>query len=67
MMKKEGKKFNEEECEQYAEERLQDRIETIRVEMESVPGGRLDACLAVSQGMFGLNVESLPRSFNPRA
>lgn len=50
-MKKEGKRFDEEACEEYAEERLKDRIETIREEMETVPGGRLDACLAVSQGM----------------
>ena len=49
-LKKEGKRFDEEACEQYAEERLQERIEMIRSEMESVPGGRLDACLAVSQG-----------------
>lgn len=57
MMKKEGKRFDEEACEQYAEERLKDRIETIRGEMETVPGGRLDACLAVSQGMlsYGLS------------
>ena len=52
MMKKKGEKFGEEEGEQYAEERLQERIETIREEMETVPGGRLDACLAVSQGLF---------------
>lgn len=51
-MKKEGKRQSEEEGEQYAEERLLERIETIQSEMETVPGGRLDACLAVSQGMF---------------
>ncbi|KAK5130600.1 hypothetical protein LTR08_001919 [Meristemomyces frigidus] len=48
-LKKEGKRFDEEACEQYAEEKLRERVETIRAEMESVPGGRLDACLAVSQ------------------
>lgn len=50
-LKKEGKRFDEEACEQYAEERLRERIELVKSEMESVPGGRLDACLAVSQGM----------------
>lgn len=49
-LKKEGKRFDEEACEAYAEEKLQERIETIRNEMLSVPGGRLDACVAVSQG-----------------
>ena len=49
-LKKEGKKVDVEAGEQYAEEKLRERIETIRSEMESVPGGRLDACLAVSQG-----------------
>ena len=49
-MKKEGKRFDEEECEQHAEEKLRERIETIQEEMSSVPNGRLDACLAVSQG-----------------
>ena len=58
-MKKEGKRSNEEEGEHYAEERLQERIETIRGEMESVPGGRLDACLAVSQGKFHVHFEGL--------
>lgn len=52
MMKKKGEKVVEEDGEQYAEERLQERIETIRTEMETVPGGRLDGCLSVSQGML---------------
>lgn len=51
-LKKEGKRFDEEACDEYAEEQLQERIEIIRKEMESVSGGRLDACLAVSQGKF---------------
>ena len=51
-IKKGGQSFDEEACEKYAADRLQERIEVIRSEMESVPGGRLDACLAVSQGMF---------------
>ena len=49
-LKKDGKKFDMEACEQHAEEKLQERVEMIRDEMQSVPGGRLDACLAVSQG-----------------
>jgi hypothetical protein len=49
-LKKEGQRFDEEACEAYAEERLHERIETIRNEMLSVEGGRLDACVAVSQG-----------------
>ena len=49
-MKKEGLKFDEEACDQYAADRLEDRIETIRTEMQTVEGGRLDACVAVSQG-----------------
>ena len=51
-LKSEGKRFDEEACEQHSEEKLRERIETIKGEMESVPGGRLDACLAVSQGML---------------
>lgn len=49
-MKKDGKRFDEEACEQYAAGKLQERIAIIRQEMGSVPGGRLDACVAVSQG-----------------
>lgn len=52
-LKKEGKRFDEEACEQYAEAKLRERVDMIRCEMESVPGGRLDACLAVSQGTSG--------------
>lgn len=50
MLKKEGKPIDVEECERYAEEQLRHRIDTIRSEMESVANGRLDACLAISQG-----------------
>lgn len=49
-MKQEGKRFDEEACEEYAEEQLRERIETIRSEMQSVPGGRLDACVATAVG-----------------
>ncbi|KAK4561601.1 hypothetical protein LTR86_004280 [Recurvomyces mirabilis] len=49
MLKKDGKPFDEEACEQYAEERLRERVDTIRTEMQTVEGGRLDACLAVAQ------------------
>jgi hypothetical protein len=52
MLKKEGKPFDMEDCERYAEEKVQERIDTIRKEMEGVEHGRLDACLAVSQGTF---------------
>ncbi|KAK5168339.1 uncharacterized protein LTR77_006908 [Saxophila tyrrhenica] len=48
-MKKEGLRFDEEACEEYAEQQLQERVETIRNEMQTVPGGRLDACVAISQ------------------
>ncbi|KAK5118354.1 hypothetical protein LTR62_002867 [Meristemomyces frigidus] len=48
-LKRDGKPFDEEACEQYAEEKLRERVETIRTEMETVEGGRLDACLAVAQ------------------
>lgn len=50
MLKKEGRPFDEEECERYAIEAQLRRLELIRGEMESVPGGRIDACLAVSLG-----------------
>lgn len=50
--KKEGLKFDEEDCEQYAEQKVQERIETIQNEMQSVPDGRLDACVAVSHGQY---------------
>lgn len=50
MLKKEGKPFDEEECENHANEMQSRRLELIRDEMQSVPGGRLDACLAVSLG-----------------
>jgi GTPase SAR1 family protein len=53
--KKEGLKFDEEDCEQYAEEKVQERIETIRNEMLSVPDGRLDACVAVSHGTITIH------------
>lgn len=42
--------FDEEDCEGYAEEKLNTRLEQIREEMMSVEGGRLDALIAVSQG-----------------
>lgn len=51
MLKREGKPFDEEECERYACEILSQRLQTISGEMQSVPGGRLDVCLAVSQGL----------------
>lgn len=50
MQKKEGKKFDVENCEEYAEQQLQERLDIIRSEMETVEGGRMDACVAVSQG-----------------
>ncbi|KAK4629188.1 hypothetical protein CLAFUW4_08156 [Fulvia fulva] len=53
-LKKLKQPFNEEACEQYAEEQLQVRLDQIREEMESVPGGRLDALVAVSQGKYTL-------------
>lgn len=49
-LKKEARPFDEDDCDRYAGERLQERIAEIRAEMESVAGARLDACLAVSQG-----------------
>lgn len=55
-LKKNKEPFDEEVCEQYAEQQLQSRLEQIRSEMESVPGGRLDALVAVSQGMFVLEL-----------
>ncbi|KAK0941013.1 hypothetical protein LTR29_007431 [Friedmanniomyces endolithicus] len=48
-MKKDGLKFDEEACDTYAAEKLVERIERIKTEMQSVPGGRLDACVAISQ------------------
>lgn len=54
-MKRKKIPFDEEACEQYAEEQLQNRLEQIRTEMLSVPGGRLDAIEAVSQGMTSLS------------
>ena len=59
ILKKDGKRFDEEACEEYAEERLRERVRTIQAEMESVPGGRLDACLAVSQGMCAAHVSNV--------
>ncbi|KAF2164250.1 hypothetical protein M409DRAFT_56937 [Zasmidium cellare ATCC 36951] len=41
--------FDEEDCDSYAEEQLNTRLEQIREEMLSVEGGRLDALVAVSQ------------------
>lgn len=38
------------ECELFAETKVQERLDTIRMELESVVQGRLDACVAVSQG-----------------
>lgn len=49
-LKRSGLPFDEELCEAYAEEKLHDRLDEVRREMESVPGGRLDAIVAVSQG-----------------
>lgn len=49
-MKQAGQRFDEEACEEHAEEKLKERVETIRSEMKSVPGGRLDACVATSVG-----------------
>ncbi|KAK5726643.1 hypothetical protein LTR15_002530 [Elasticomyces elasticus] len=48
-MKKEGKRFDEDACDKYAAERLVERIQKIEAEMQSVPGGRLNACVAISQ------------------
>ncbi|KAK3725183.1 hypothetical protein LTR37_000694 [Vermiconidia calcicola] len=48
-MKKEGKRFDEEACEQYAEEKLEERIEIIRSEMQSVPGDDNDSIANLSK------------------
>ena len=48
--KKAGQRLEEDACDEHAAAQLLARIETIRTEMQSVEGGRLDACLAVSQG-----------------
>lgn len=47
--------FDEDECDSYAEEQLNTRLEQIREEMLSVEGGRLDALVAVSQGQYNTN------------
>lgn len=47
--------FDEEDCDSYAEEQLNTRLEQIREEMLSVEGGRLDALVAVSQGTHNPN------------
>lgn len=57
-MKAEGKRFDEETCDEHAEEKLKERVETIRSEMESVPDGRLDACVATSVGTTTLSTSS---------
>lgn len=49
-LKKAGLSFDEEACDRAAEEHLANRLDTIRHELESIPGGRLDALVAVSQG-----------------
>lgn len=53
--------FDEEDCEQHAQEQLNARLEQIREEMMSVEGGRLDALVAVSQGTSNLEHESMLR------
>ena len=50
-LKRDKQPFDEELCEAYAEEKLRERLDEVRHEMESVQGGRLDAIVAVSQGM----------------
>lgn len=49
-LKQAGLLFDEEACDRAADTRLAERLDTIREELESVPGGRLDALVAVSQG-----------------
>ncbi|KXT04957.1 hypothetical protein AC578_10334 [Pseudocercospora eumusae] len=49
-LKRNKQPFDEDLCDQYAADRLQERLEAVRKEMQSVPGGRLDAIVAVSQG-----------------
>ncbi|KAF7185976.1 hypothetical protein HII31_12849 [Pseudocercospora fuligena] len=48
-LKKNKQPFDEDLCDQYAADKLQERLESVRKEMQSVPGGRLDAIVAVSQ------------------
>ncbi|RMY69848.1 hypothetical protein D0863_06191 [Hortaea werneckii] len=49
-LRKAGQRLDEDACDAYAEQKLQERVAMIRSEMESVPGGKLEACVAVSQG-----------------
>ncbi|EME79104.1 uncharacterized protein MYCFIDRAFT_79773, partial [Pseudocercospora fijiensis CIRAD86] len=48
-LKKNKQPFDEDLCDQYAADKLQERLESVRKEMQSVPGGRLDAIVGVSQ------------------
>ncbi|KAI7716251.1 hypothetical protein KC353_g5518 [Hortaea werneckii] len=48
-LRKAGQRLDEDACDAYAEQKLQERVAMIRSEMESVPGGKLEACVAVSQ------------------
>lgn len=63
-LKKAGLPFDEEACDRAAEAHLAERLETIRQELESVPGGRLDALVAVSQGECAFS-RFLPFSTHP--
>lgn len=48
---KRGKQpYDEELCDEYADQKLSERLEEVKHEMLSVAGGRLDAIVAVSQG-----------------
>lgn len=48
--KKEGITISEEDIDSYAEHQLQERLCKITEEMHEIAGGRIDECVAVSQG-----------------
>lgn len=51
--KKLGQTVTMDECDQYAEDRLRERVDLMKKEMLNVNGGRLDACVAISRGKVG--------------
>lgn len=58
-LKKQGQPVDDEEIEKYAEDQLSARLEQIREEMTTVPDGRFDALVAVSQGISTRKPHSL--------
>lgn len=63
-LRSQGRRFDqqlEEECDQYAQAQLLERVKEMESELLGIPGGRFHACIPVSHGALIETTTSLER------